>query len=243
MKPTEKDTAGTRESNPAAGGVPQAGLETPTDCWNRIGVSGDASCPELDKFVQCHHCPVYARAGQRLLDRALPAGYRHEWTTYFAEYRKPAAANRTSVLIFRVDDEWLALPTPAVQEIAEHRAIHGLPHRRHGVVLGLVNIRGELLPCVSLGRVLGLTHGVSLDKLRTFYDRLLVAVWEGKRLVFPAHEMRGIHRFAPEDLTQPPTTITKAAFTFTRGLITWQNTLVGLLEPELLFSTLNRSLT
>ena len=28
-----------------------------------------------------------------------------------------------------------------------------------------------------------------------------------------------------------------------RGLITWQNTQVGLLEPELVFSTLNRSLT
>jgi chemotaxis-related protein WspD len=243
MKPTEDNTAGTRVPAPAPGAAPQAQPETLTDCWNRIGVSGDASCPELDKFVQCHHCPVYARAGVHLLDRALPAGYRQEWTTYFAGNRKPAAASRTSVMVFRVDDEWLALPTPAVQEIAEHRAIHCLPHRRHGVVLGLANIRGELLPCVSLGRLLGLNRGVSLDKLRTSYDRLLVTVWEGTRLVFPTHDVRGVHRFAPEDLTQPPTTIAKASFTFTRGLITWQDAKVGLLEPELLFSTLNRSLT
>src|SRR5438445_8021579 len=63
---------------------------------------------------------------------------------------------RTSAVIFRIHSEWLALPTEAFQEVAERRRIHSLPHRRNGVVLGLVNIRGELLICVDLGRVLGI---------------------------------------------------------------------------------------
>jgi chemotaxis-related protein WspD len=223
-------------------GLPGPG-EEPIDCWNRIGVAGDASCPELERFVQCHNCPVYAKAGLRLLNRPLPHDYREEWTRYFAENRKPAAANRTSVLIFRVAEEWLALPTPTVQEVAEHRSVHSIPHRRHGVVLGLANIRGELLVCVSVGRLLGLDQGASLEKLRTFYDSLLVVEWDGKRLVIPVDKVVGIHRVAPEALTPPPTTNAKASSTFTQGLFARQKTMVGLLDPELLFSTLNRSLS
>ncbi len=30
------------------------------DCWNRIGVSGDRSCPELATVVHCHNCPVFS---------------------------------------------------------------------------------------------------------------------------------------------------------------------------------------
>src|SRR2546422_1979826 len=40
----------------------------------------------------------------------------------------------------------------SIAEVAERRVIHSLPHRRTGIVLGVVNVRGELLVCVSLGR-------------------------------------------------------------------------------------------
>ena len=31
------------------------------DCWNRIGVRGDRSCPELARVIHCHNCPVFSR--------------------------------------------------------------------------------------------------------------------------------------------------------------------------------------
>jgi chemotaxis-related protein WspD len=214
-----------------------------TDCWNTIGVEGDRSCRELEKNIHCRNCPVYASAGLQMLNRPLPADYRQERTEYFAVTRKSATGSRTSLVIFRVGLEWLGLPTQVLQEVVEHSPVHSVPHRRHGVLLGLVNVRGELLPCVSVGRLLGLDPGASAEQLRTFYDRLLVIVWEGKRLLFTVDEVYGIHRFQSEDLTQPPTTLAKAALTFTQGIFPWQEKMVGLLEPELLFSTLNRSLS
>ena len=45
------------------------------------------------------------------------------------------------------------------EEIAERRSLHSLPHRRRGIVMGIVNIRGELLICASLGKLLGLLLG------------------------------------------------------------------------------------
>ena len=55
---------------------------TPTaeiyDCWNQIGVEGDGSCADLEKFIHCRNCPVYANAGLQLLNRPLPPEYRRE---------------------------------------------------------------------------------------------------------------------------------------------------------------------
>ena len=221
----------------------QGEARTEPDCWNRIGVEGDCSCPELEKFVHCRNCPIYAQAGLQVLDRPLSREYRVERTAHFADIRKPATGRKTSVVIFRIGQEWLGLPTNVLQEVVEHGPVHSVPHRRHGVLLGLVNVRGELLPCVSVGRLLGLDPGASAEKLRTYYDRLLVIVWDNRRLVFPADEVYGIHRFQSEETTPPPATLAKAALTFTQAIFPWQEKMVGLIEPELLVSTLNRSLS
>jgi len=234
---------------PGPGATPSGSPASPPgrgelfDCWKQIGVEGDGSCRELRELLHCRNCAIYSKAALSLLDRDLPTQYREERTDYFAQKRKLAPGNKISALIFRIGPEWLSLPTDIIQEVAEHRPVHSVPHRRHGILLGVVNVRGELLLCVSVGRLLGLDHGASSEKLRTFYDRLLVVGWEGKRLAFPTNEVRGILRFGPDELAHPPSTVTRAALTFTRGILTWRERLVGLLDPDLLFTTLNRSLS
>jgi chemotaxis-related protein WspD len=214
-----------------------------SDCWNKTGIGGDGSCPELARHIHCRNCPVYAAAGTQLLDRPLPAAYRREWTEHFAQAKEMAAPARISALIFRVGREWLALPTAAFQEVAERRMIHSLPHRRQGIVLGLVNVRGELLICVSLGRLLGLDPHAPPDKPRAAYDRLLVANWDGSRLVFPVDEVFGTHRFQSQELKEPPATVAKAALTYTQGVFAWRERTVGYLNADSLMAALNRSLT
>lgn len=210
-------------------------------CWNEIGVHGDGSCRELQKFIRCRNCPVYASAGVRLLDRPLPPEYRREWTEHFAQEKQPATPRRNSAVLFRIHAEWLALPTQAFQEVAERRLVHSLPHRRQGIVLGLVNIRGELLICVSLGHFLGLEKILPHEALRRTHERLLVADWDGHRFVFPVDEIRGIHRFETQELKAPPATLVKSNVSYIQSVLRWQERAVGFLDAELLFSSLNRS--
>src|SRR5258707_976653 len=144
------------------------------DCWNLIGVEGNRTCRELLKFTHCRNCPVYSAAGMQLLDRPISAGYRREHAEHYAQQKRITQATRLSVVIFRLANEWLALPTTVVQEVSppckipqtdsrttdgisksERRPMHSLPHRRGGVAPGLVNVRGELLVCVSAARLLG----------------------------------------------------------------------------------------
>lgn len=213
-----------------------------SDCWNQTGVEGDRSCPELDKLVHCRNCPVYTEVGLQLLNRGLPADYRREWVEHLARKRKPTVGNKSSVLVFRLGAEWLALPSQVFQEVAEYRPIHSIPHRRPGVVLGLVNVRGELLLCVSAAYLLGLEEEAESERPHPPRARLLVARWDGHRLAFPVGEVHGVHRFQPEELADPPVTLARAALTFTRGVFPWGEHTVGLLQPERLFSSLDRSL-
>ncbi len=222
----------------------ETSLPAHNDCWDKIGVNGNGSCLELEKYIHCRNCPVYASAGLQLLNRPLPAEYRREWAEHFALPKRASVAGKISMVVFRVGFEWLALPASAFHEIAEHRPIHSLPHRRQRIVLGLANIRGELLICVSLSRLLDLERSAARERRAlTLYDRLAVAKWDGNRFVFPVDEVYGVHRLHAEDLKEPPATVAKFSASLTRGIFEWQGKTAGLLDVETLFSTLNRNLS
>lgn len=213
------------------------------DCWNTIGVAGNHSCQELSRHIHCHNCPVYSAAAAQFLDRPLPIEYRLEWTEHFAREKKIATPAKTSAVVFRIGTEWMGMPTQAFQEIAERRAMHSLPHRRRGIVLGIVNVRGELLLCASLGKLLGLENTAMIKRQIAVFDRMLVADWHGQRFAFPVDEVHGVHRFHSADLREPPATVARSGFNCAIGVFPWRNFTVGFLDPESLFAALNRNLS
>lgn len=222
------------------------------DCWNRIGVQGNRSCQELVAHIHCRNCPTYSAAASALLERELPARYLDERTDDFAQQKHDTRHDTHSATIFRIGMEWLALPTASLVEIAETRPVHTLPHRKGGFVLGLVSIRGELLICVSLGELLGLEPAtvnrqeahkdVKQAASQEVYGRLLVIQGEGGRLVFPADEVHGVHRYHPSQLQQVPSTIDKLASPYATAMLRLNNRSVGCLDAQLLLYTLQRSL-
>jgi chemotaxis-related protein WspD len=215
------------------------------DCWNKIGVRGDSSCPELEKYIHCRNCPVYSTAAVELLDTDPPANYLSLWSRQIAQKKQVKDLDTHSAVIFRIGTEWLALPTPVFNEVAELRTIHSLPHLRSGIMLGVANVRGELLTCVSLGRLLNLEKADAPKQAKhsTVHSRLLVISQENQRLVFPVNEVHGIHRYRPGELKAVPATVAKATATYTKAMLPWKDKTVGCLDDQLLFYTLNRSLT
>lgn len=213
------------------------------DCWNTIGVRGDSSCKELVQHVHCRNCPVYSSAAAHLLDREPPADYIAHWTEQARQVKGRVNAAAISLLIFRIRSERLALPTRALTEIASLRPIHSIPHRRGDVVLGLANIRGELLVCLSLHEMLSVqtASDVVEEEGQDAAGRLLVIQREGTRAVCPVDEVHGIERVLESDLGPVPATLKGAAATYTRALLTWRTHTVGLLDEQLLFQGVNRS--
>jgi chemotaxis-related protein WspD len=214
-------------------------------CWNRIGVHGDGTCVELAVQVHCRNCPVYSRNARLLLDRARVHDLAAT-TRLFSAHKQTAERGERSAFLFRVGSEWLALSTTALDEVADLRPIHSLPHRRSGVVLGLANVRGELIVCVSLAQLLGIeplaeelhARGQSRVALR----RLLVVRERGLRLAFPVDEVHGTQRYDEAELKPAPSTVARASASYSRAVLPWEERAVGLLDEELLFHSLNRNL-
>jgi chemotaxis-related protein WspD len=215
------------------------------DCWNKIGVWGNRECGELKNVIHCRNCAVYSSAAAQLLGAELPKDYLEHWTAHFAT--EPKAGNRQleAALIFRIGAEWLALSPSNLQEIVENRPTHSLPQGGSKTLLGLVNIRGELLVCVALDRLLGLgkTEPEKSSSKRAIYRRMVVAGREGSRFAFPVDEVHGIHQFDPNELKGIPSTVAMAQRTYMRGILFWQNKAVACLDDQLLFDMLERGLT
>jgi chemotaxis-related protein WspD len=215
------------------------------DCWNKIGVWGNRECGELKKMIHCRNCQVYSSAAAQLLGGELSQDYLEGWTRQFATEQRGVSRQRQAALIFRIGAEWLALSPTHLQEIAEGRPIHSVPRRQSNSILGLANIRGELLVCVALDRVLGLEK-VGPEKSttkRALSRRMVVAGREGSRFVFPVEEVHGNYWFNPHDLKAIPSTVAKAQAAYLKGIILWENKSVGCLDDQLLFDMLDGSLT
>lgn len=222
------------------------------DCWNKIGVWGHVRprCPELERVIHCANCKTYSAAARQLLDRDISPEYMQAGAAVVAQ-SKPGTKknNTTSIVIFRIGEEWLGLPTHLFQEVVQFRSVHSIPHRRGKILRGLVNIRGELQLCVSLGQLLDIKKGEiqGTNIAKGIYERMIVIVKDGVRYVFPVGEVRGIRRYSDSDLLAPPVTATHSAKDYLSGMISWkegdEEHHIGCLDETLLFPALERGIT
>jgi chemotaxis-related protein WspD len=214
------------------------------DCWKTIGTGGDGTCPELVEHVHCRNCPTYSERGRSLLDRPPPDGYVDEWRPILAQTKETETGESVSALVFRLGREWIAIRSRFLEEIVPTRTIHSIPHRTNAVLMGLANVRGELLLCVSLAEVLHLAveEPARQGAAGAVFGRMVVAAHSGGRWVFPVDEVDSIYRFPLSDFETVPVTITKSASTCSRGIFTVDSRRIALLDEDLLFEALKGSL-
>lgn len=225
------------------------------DCWNQIGVMGDRTCPELKTFIHCHNCPVYSTGGRRLLEREAPPEYRDEWTNLLAHQASHSDRTETietdqtfSVVIFRLGVEWFALSAKLFREVIPPTTIHTVPHRSNQIFLGLANVGGELLLCISLSSLLGLEMTAprsqssvsSISGTPVVYRRTIAIEKAGNSWLFETDEIYGIYRVTPDNLSNVPAVNSQSSAAYTQAIIKLADRSVNLLDDELLFYTLDR---
>lgn len=213
------------------------------NCWNRTGINGDSSCQKLIDFVHCRNCPEYYKAARNLFDREIPEGYLEEWTDLYAGKEEKEIPGTIFVVVFRLKNEWLAMKTVCLQEVAKVRQVHYVPFRTSNVFMGLVNIHGVLVPCVSIADILGLTGDVEESSKQVIYKRLVVVNKDRELFVFPVDEILGIRRISPDNQKKIPATLSKSSTALSTGVYSIDEKTVGLLDEEKLFKSLQRSLT
>lgn len=207
------------------------------DCWNRIGVGGDRSCPELQAVVHCRNCPVFASAARSFFARPAPPGYSEEWGGLLARAAAGGSVHLEGMLVFRLGIEWLAIALPYAVEVTAPRPVHRVPHRSNDVLAGLINLRGQLHPCVSLHGLLRIDPSDPVTNAPAA-PRLVVARCEGETWAFAADEVVGVQHLEPDDLRPVPSTLANPAGSFGRAVFAWEGRSVNVLDEPRLFVAL-----
>ncbi|MFI5457654.1 MAG: chemotaxis protein CheW [Isosphaerales bacterium] len=218
------------------------------DCWNRIGISGDQTFPELNSFSHCRNCPVFGAAARTFFDRPAPPGYLADWAKWLAVSAGRDARGEengenqdsvlshgegVSVLIFRLGAEWLAFRTQAVAEVTIPRPAHRVPHRSNQVFVGLVNLQGQVELCVSLHGLLGVAASGSRVRLVMLRDRDRAETW-----VFTADQVLGVQRVPRSQWRAVPATLVNPAVGFSQAVLSWSGRSIGLLDERRVFTAL-----
>ncbi len=216
------------------------------DCWNTNGVWSrtDKKCPELERVLHCRNCPVYSSTGRSLLDRSISSDYQDEWTALLSEEKQKVTTGTKSAFAFRCGKEWLAIPAKMVREVVDMGIIHTIPHMSNNTLRGLVNIKGKLEVCVSIGTVLGIERDEQ-DKNKKGYmapERLIVVNYEGQVITFPVTEIYGVVRYQPEMLRDLPVTVSGSKAAYTKGILCRNNKDIGLLRIRPLLHSLTKDL-
>ncbi len=223
------------------------------ECWRIVGVSGDRSCPELARFIHCRNCPVLAEAARQFFDRPAPPGYLEAWQRVLEAPDERPDADAMSLLVFRLGDEWLALPTAILVEVTPVRRIHAVPHRAGTPLAGIVNIRGRLELCMSLHAVLGVPGAPRQPRGDDASDdddgvpRLLVIERKDRkslhRWVLGADDVAGVQRIPGSALRKLPATVGQAASRCSSALFDDDTRPVAVLDEARLFDAFDRAVT
>ncbi|CAI8850846.1 MULTISPECIES: chemotaxis protein CheW [Pseudomonas] len=219
--------------------VTHADAQAIDDCWNRIGIHGDKSCPLLIEHIHCRNCAVYSAAATRLLDRyALQQDDRASMSVAVE-----SEVQTRSLLMFRLGEEWLGLATRCLVEVAPLQAIHSLPHQRSRALLGVANVRGALVACLSLVELLGLDSVSSVPNGVRVMPRMLIIAAHGGPVVVPVDEVDGIHAIDERILDAASRSGAQASAKYTRGVMQFKGRSLRWLDEEQLLSAVTRSLT
>jgi chemotaxis-related protein WspD len=173
------------------------------------------------------------------MNQQKPEEYIAQWELRLAREKAERKGGKTSIVLFRLGEQWLAFPTAYFREVVEPKTIRRIPHRTNDVLLGLVNIRGTLHLCVHLGRLLNLdteSCGTPSPISRATYARMVVIQKDGTAWAFRVDEIYSLHRIEGTDVI-PLLNEEKAS----RGILEWQGRTVDLLDENLLFQKLART--
>lgn len=210
------------------------------DCWNRIGIYGDKSCPLLAQHIHCRNCAVYSAAATRLLDRY---SFEQEHHALYASQNQAQKVATRSLMIFRLGGEWLGLVTGCLDEVSPTQSIHSLPHQRSRALLGVANVRGALVPCLSLVDLLALDASVTGVTTARVMPRMLILAAHGGPVVVPVDEVDGVHNIEEQVLGTASLSGEHASAKYTQGVLQWKGRSLRWLNEEQLLSAITRSLT
>jgi chemotaxis-related protein WspD len=186
---------------------------------------------------------AHADAVLRLLDRPITSAELEAGAEMAARPSDAQGKQSLRLLLFRLGDEIAALPTGALRRVTPAARASKIPHRSSGVLRGVCNIRGELVLCADLRRLLGLPEPDAEHADASFDSRRMVVVGPAENSwAFEVDALMGVESIDPSLVREPPLTVGYSIGDFTRGLADIGGHCVTILDGERVLAGFNAGL-
>lgn len=206
-----------------------------------------------DIFPEIPSSPVPQQQGEKgapasaielLLHRGSPVGYVQDWESSLGREKDDSRpVPHSAIVIFSLGEEHLALSSLVVGQMTTMRRLHRIPHMRSPVIRGVVNINGRLRLFVSLGALLEIGETVSYETSERIDDIPMIMIEQnGEVWTFAVDKILGVFRCDLNQMKNVPVTVAKSTANYVKGILNWRDHQVALLDEELLFFSLRRSL-
>ncbi len=149
----------------------------------------------------------------------------------------------------------MAFSTQVIAEVTLPRPVHRIPHRSNAILIGLVNLRGQLQLCISLHGLLGVdppqapanpshSHvpgsqkatapGASpTTRLIVLRDRERSENW-----IFAAEDVLGVHRPPRSQMRNVSSALANTEVSFSQATLFWEDRSVSFLDEQRVFAAL-----
>ena len=179
----------------------------------------------------------------RLLDRPVSEADLLARATEVAQPAEVRSVRTVALLVFRLRRESLALPVRSLQSVTARTVPTPIPHRSGGVLCGICNIRGELILCADLPRLLDLPQTVAPPPEAEIDQRRMIVMGSpSDSWTFEVDALIGVERFDLAAARRAPGTVEGRLGAFAASLIDTDSGVVTLLDADRVLSGLKAGL-
>lgn len=151
-----------------------------------------------------------------------------------------ARVETTGLLLFRLGEEWYAVPIDGVREIYNEYAVTRIP-RVPEFILGVINVRGEIVSVTNLGEMMRVPSRTLLEIDGLLPSAIIVAT-EACVTAIVVDEIGDIVD-VPRDAIEPPlSTLDKTQAEFVSGSVYVEGALIGIVNIEKVLEPIGESL-
>lgn len=138
------------------------------------------------------------------------------------------AVQTTGLLLFRLGEEWYAVPIEGVREIYNDYTVTRIP-RVPDFILGVINVRGEIVSVTNLGEMMRVPSRTELDADELLPSAIIVATEECVTAIV-VDEIGDIVDVPTDSIEPPLSTLDKAQAEFVSGSVYVEGQLIGIVN-------------
>jgi purine-binding chemotaxis protein CheW len=126
-----------------------------------------------------------------------------------------------TVVVFKIDEQRLALPVTRVQRVIWAVEITALPGQNENM-LGMINVEGKIIPVLNIRHLLGLAEReLDLD------DHIVIVEVEAKQLSFVVDLVEGVLHYQQDDLSA----LSENSSSYAQSVLKQEGELIVILNP------------